>query len=179
MGRRIIVIEPINTAFAVYDEHGRALTGISALSQFYLRSPLINRTTGVSQATPYPTRSATTTRSEHDVNEFQDIAPSFFFNGGQIYALGRSALESGASSVRFAHLDVGTVPTGDANLPFWGSLPPSTSIDPSSGTELLMTGGPEDVFQNNAPLDNRIAVWSLTGTRSLSSASPSLELLPR
>jgi hypothetical protein len=110
-----------------------------------------------------------------DVNEFQDN-PNFFFNGGQIYALGRSALESGASSVGFVHLDVGTVPTGDANLPFWGSLQPSTSIHPRGGTELLMTGGPEDIFQNNAPLDNRIAAWSLTGTRSLNSASPSLEL---
>ena len=110
-----------------------------------------------------------------NVNEFQDNA-NFFFNGGQIYALGRAALESGASSVVFDHLDVGTVPTGDANLPFWGSIQPSTSIDPRSGTELLMTGGPEDVFQNNAPLDNRIAAWSLTGTRSLIGSSPSLQL---
>jgi hypothetical protein len=110
-----------------------------------------------------------------NVNEFQDNA-NFFFNGGQIYALGRAALESGASSVVFDHLDVGTVPTRDANLPFWGSIQPATSIDPRSGTELLMTGGPEDVFQNNAPLDNRIAAWSLTGTRSLNGSSPSLQL---
>ena len=108
-------------------------------------------------------------------NEFQNN-PQFFFNGGQIYGLGRAALESGASSVVFTHLDVGTVPTGDRNLPFWGSIQPSVSVNPRSGTELLMTGGPEDVFQNNAPLDNRIAAWSLTGTGSLRGSNPRLRL---
>jgi hypothetical protein len=247
------VVEPINDAFAVYDENGKALTGVTALNQFFNRSPAINRVTGVrgdflsdpkcyydpvgqrfiqtilevdapgnfSGAAPFnrthvliavsqssdptgmwnlfsvdtsddglngtpahtgcpclpdqPLLGANKDGVFIDVNQFQDN-PSFFFNGGQIYALGRSALESGASSVGFVHLDVGTVPTGDASLPFWGSLQPSTSISPRSGTELLMTGGPEDIFQNNAPLDNRIAVWSLTGTRSLGSASPSVAL---
>ncbi len=111
-----------------------------------------------------------------DVNEFENNAQAFF-NGGQIYALGRAALESGASSLVLDHLDIGTVPTGDANLPFWGSLQPAVSVTPPrSGTEMLMTGGPEDVFQNNAPLDDRIAAWSLTGTRSLGSSHPSLQL---
>src|SRR5262249_16524705 len=32
------------------------------------------------------------------------------------------------------------------------------------------------VFQNNARLDNRIAVWSLTGTRSLTDAHPDVAL---
>src|SRR6266568_4503479 len=247
------VVEPINTAFAVYDTHGNAVTGVNALSQFYLRSPLVNRTTGVTgdfisdpkcyfdpvgkrfiqtvlevdapgnfngrapinrthilfavsqTSDPTGTWNLFSLDASDDglngtqahtgcpclpdqpllganrdgvfisVNEFQDN-PNFFFNGAQIFALGRSAVESGASSVRFAHLDVGPVPTGDANLPFWGSLQPSTSIDPGRGTELLMTGGPEDIFQNNAALDNRVAAWSLTGTRSLGSASPSLEL---
>jgi hypothetical protein len=113
-----------------------------------------------------------------NTNEFQNNT-SFFFNGGQLYALGRAALESGASSVLFDHLDVGTVPTGDANLPRWGSIQPSESVNPRSGTELLMTGGPEDIFQNNAPLDNRIAAWSLTGTRSLTGSHPSLQLSHR
>jgi hypothetical protein len=248
------VIEPINVAFAVYNESGTQLTATTALNQFYKRSPAIIRGTtpvfgdflsdpkcywdpvgkrfiqtilevdapgnfngvapfnrthvliAISQ-TSNPTGSwnlySLDTSSDGlngtpkhtgcpclpdqpllganrdgvfiNVNEFQDNA-NFFFNGGQIYALGRAALESGASSVVFDHLDVGTVPTGDANLPFWGSIQPATSIDPRSGTELLMTGGPEDVFQNNAPLDNRIAAWSLTGTRSLNGSSPSLQL---
>ena len=39
-----------------------------------------------------------------------------------------------------------------------------------------MTGGPEDQFQNNAPLDNRIAAWSLASTASLNGNSPHLTL---
>lgn len=110
-----------------------------------------------------------------DTNEIQDNA-SGFFNGVQMYALGRSSLEGSTSAVGFVHLDVGPVPTGDANLPFWGSIQPSTALDPGSGTELLMSGGPDDIFQNTAALDNRIAVWSLTGTASLNSAAPSVAL---
>ena len=247
------VIEPINLAFAVYNESGTRLTAVTALNQFYNRSPAINRTTGVTgdflsdpkcywdpvgqrfiqtilevdapgvfngvaavngthvliavSQTSNPTGkwnlySLDTTDNgangtpAHtgcpclpdqpllganrdgvfiDTNEFQNNT-SFFFNGAQMYALGRAALESGASSVVFDHLDVGTVPTGDANLPRWGSIQPSESVNPPGGTELLMTGGPEDAFQNNAPLDNRIAAWSLAGTRSLGSSHPSLQL---
>jgi hypothetical protein len=247
------VIEPINDAFAVYNQSGTPLTATTALNQFYNRSPAFNRVTGVTgdflsdpkcywdpvgqrfiqtilevdapgtfngvapfnrthvliavSRTSDPTGSwnlySVDTSNDGlngtpahtgcpclpdqpllganrdgvfiDVNEFQNN-PSFFFNGAQIYALGRAALESGASSVVFDHLNVGTVPTGDAALPFWGSIQPAESINPRSGTELLMTGGPEDVFQNNAPLDNRIAAWSLTGTRSLNGSSPRLQL---
>ncbi len=247
------VIEPINDAFAVYNESGTQLTAVTALNQFYNRSPAFNRVTNVTgdflsdpkcywdpvgqrfiqtilevdapgnfngkapfnrthvliavsltsnptgkwnlysmdtsddglNGTPahtgcpclpdQPLLGANRDGVFIDVNEFQDN-PSFFFNGGQIYGLGRATLESGASSVVFDHLDVGKVPTGDANLPFWGSIQPATSINPRSGTELLMTGGPEDQFQNNAPLDNRIAAWSLTGTRSLNGSSPNLQL---
>jgi hypothetical protein len=247
------VIEPINLAFAVYNKSGTRLTAVTALNQFYNRSPAINRVTGVTgdflsdpkcywdpvgqrfiqtilevdapgnfngvapfnrthvliavsqtsnptgkwnlysidtsndglNGTPahtgcpclpdQPLLGANRDGVFIDTNEFQDN-PSFFFNGGQIYGLGRAALESGASSVVFDHLDVGTVPTGDANLPRWGSVQPSESINPPGGTELLMTGGPEDIFQNNAPLDNRIAAWSLAGTRSLGSSHPSLQL---
>ena len=56
-------------------------------------------------------------------NEFQNNA-QIFFNGGQIYGLGRAKLESGASSVKFVHLNVGTVPTRDQNLPFWDRSSP-------------------------------------------------------
>jgi hypothetical protein len=113
-------------------------------------------------------------------NEFQLQPPANFglFNGAQIYALSRSELEegSGSSTPAFVHIDVGQVATGDANLPFWGSIQPSTSPRPGSGTELLMSGGPEDILQNNAVVDNRIAVWSLAGTDTLNSEEPSLQL---
>jgi hypothetical protein len=110
-----------------------------------------------------------------DTNELQDN-PSNVFNGVQMYALGRASLESSTSTVGFVHLDVGPVPTGDANLPLWGTIQPSTALDPGRGTELLMSGGPDDIFNHTASLDNRIAVWSLTGTGSLDGATPSLAL---
>jgi len=185
---RGFVIEPINDAFVVYSESGKALTGVNALNQFYKRSPAFNRVTGktgdflsdpkcyydpvgqrfiqtilevdapgnfnaqapfnrthvliaVSQTsnptgawnlfsldtsddglngTPahtgcpclpdQPLLGANRDGVFIDVNEFQDNA-NFFFNGGQIFALGRAALESSTGSVGFVHLNVGTVPT--------------------------------------------------------------------
>jgi hypothetical protein len=251
------VVEPINDAFRVYDEHGNAMTAVTALNQFYLLSPAVIRNTpptpsvvgdflsdpkcyfdpvghrfiqtvlqmdapGPSNVFPFfqrghvliavsrtsdptgawnlysldtsddglngtpahtqcpclgdqPLLGANADGVFIDTNEFQNNKQGFF-NGGQMYALGRERLESGASSVGFVHLDVGTVPTGDSNLPFWGSIQPATSLDPRHDAELFMTGGPEDVFQNNAVLDNRIAVWSLTGTRSLNGNDPDVAL---
>ena len=249
------VIEPINIAFAVYNASGKALTGVTALNQFFNRSPSEDRTTtpitlgdflsdpkcyydpvgkrfiqsilevdapgnfnaqppfnrthvllAVSQTadptkawnlfsfdtsddglngTPahtgcpclpdQPLLGANRDGVFIDVNEFQDN-PSFFFNGAQIFALGRASLETSTTSVGFVHLNTGPVGTGDPNLPFWGSIQPSTSLDPGRGTELLMTGGPEDQFQNNAPLDNRIAVWSLTGTKTLDNKKIKVDL---
>ena len=253
------VVEPINVAFTVYTESGTQVTGVTALNQFYKRSPALNRVTGATgdflsdpkcywdpvgkrfiqtileidapgNFSPLPPFNRThvliavsqtsnpagkwnlysidtsndglmgtpahpgcpclpdqpllganrdgifIATNEFRTNPLQNFA---LFNGGQIYALGRAALESGARKVVFDHLNVGTVPTGDAKLPFWGSIQPAVSVNPRSGTELLMTGGPEDIFQNNAPLDNRIAAWALTGTRSLNGSRPNLRLSHR
>jgi hypothetical protein len=114
-------------------------------------------------------------------NEFQLLPGNFPFNGAQIYGFGRRTLEQAGvgDSPGFVQLNVGTVPTGDPNLPFWGSVQPATSPTPQAGTEFLMTGGPEDNFQNNAPLDNRIAAWALTGTSSLDSGHPAVALQHR
>jgi len=192
------VVEPVNTAFAVYNEGGTKLTATTALNQFYKLSPAVVRSTppvrgdflsdpkcywdpvghrfiqtilemdapGPANTFPFfqrghvliavsQTADPTGTWNLYsmdtsddglngtpahtqcpclgdqpllganrdgvfiDTNEFQNNAQGFF-NGAQLYALGRAALESGASSLVFDHLDIGTVPTGDANLPFWG-----------------------------------------------------------
>ena len=115
-------------------------------------------------------------------NEFELVAPNFaVFNGAQMYAFSRRGLESGSatSTPTFVHIDVGQVATGDPKLPFWGSVQPSTSPTPGRGAEMLLSGGPEDRFQNNALVDNRIAVWALTGTNTLNSDQPSLQLSHR
>jgi hypothetical protein len=111
-------------------------------------------------------------------NEFQLIPGNFPFNGTQIYALSRRGLEAAhsGSNPSFVEINAGPISTGDHNLPFWGSIQPSTSPQPQSSTEWLMSASPEDIFQNNALVDNRIAVWSLSGTNTLDREDPSLQL---
>ena len=111
-------------------------------------------------------------------NEFQLVPGNFLFNGTQLYALSRGGLEAAhsGSNPEFVEMNTGVISTGDSKLPFWGSIQPSTSPDPQGGTEWLMSASPEDIFQNNALVDNRIAVWSLSGTNTLDRADPSLQL---
>src|SRR6185369_13719840 len=179
------VVEPINIAFAVYNERGKQLTAATALNQFYKRSPAVDRTTNPATPgdflsdpkcywDPVGHRFIQTILEVDAPGNFDGAAP---FNrthvliaisvtsdprgSWNLYSIDTSndGLDGtpshpgcpclpdqplrGASSVVFTHLDVGTVPTGDPNLPFWGSIQPSVSVNPRSGTELLMTGGPE------------------------------------
>jgi hypothetical protein len=102
-------------------------------------------------------------------NEF----PSFVngFNGAQVYAMPKAPLTSG-SLPKVVHINTGLIPTPDAGG-IWYSIQPATS--PSQGgqgqipnTEFFMSAlqfGP-------APLDNRIAVWSLENTSALVSGNP-------
>src|SRR5262249_28094897 len=77
------------------------------------------------------------------------------------------------------HRHGGTAPTRQAHLRRGGPVHAYQSPTQRGRTEPLVTGGPEDQFQNTAPLDNRIAAWSLTGTRSLTGSHPRLRLSHR
>jgi hypothetical protein len=112
-------------------------------------------------------------------NEFQLTNPANPFNGAQLYAFSKTALESPGTPA-FVHFDTGTIPTGDAALPFWGSIQPAaspTGPSQSSNAEFLLSTAPMDINQNNAALDYRIVVWALTGTASLNNASPNVNLV--
>ncbi|MGH2515240.1 MAG: hypothetical protein ACRDHP_06255, partial [Ktedonobacterales bacterium] len=95
------------------------------------------------------------------------------FNGAQLYAMSLSGLESGALP-KVVHLDLGALPTHDAGG-IWYSVQPAVAPPgaPSGqgqdkNTEFFMSSlqfGP-------APLDNRIAVWSLNNTQALVSGNP-------
>ena len=97
------------------------------------------------------------------------------FNGAQVYAFSKTALEKGASAAG-VHLDVGgTVKTPDAGA-LWYSLQPATSpsaqyASANGGTEYFLSA-----LDFNASLDNRVAVWALSNTSSLASSSPALGL---
>lgn len=105
-------------------------------------------------------------------NEF----PSFVggFNGAQVYAMSKSGLISGTTE-KVVHINAGTIETPDAGG-IWYSLQPSTTPPGSptgqgqvKNTEFFLSAlqfGP-------APLDNRIAVWSLGNTSALRSGNPS------
>jgi hypothetical protein len=99
-------------------------------------------------------------------NEFGEASG---FNGAQVYAMPKAPLTTG-SLPQVVHINAGLIPTPDAGG-IWYSIQPATS--PSHGgqtknTEFFMSAlqfGP-------APLDNRIAVWSLGNTSALASGNP-------
>ena len=107
-------------------------------------------------------------------NEFPLFANGF--NGAQVYAMSKTAIEGAASgSISATHFNAGALATPDPGG-IWYSVQPATTpgngyASANNGTEYFMSSlqfGP-------GALDNRIAVWALTNTASLSS-SPDVTL---
>jgi hypothetical protein len=98
-------------------------------------------------------------------NEFSLFASGF--NGAQIYALSKAELEAGAlpTVVHFYGL-----PLAEG---FSYSVQPASSPALSGGTGVEYFLSALDFF---GTLDNRIAVWALTNTSSLSQAIPNVSL---
>jgi hypothetical protein len=111
-------------------------------------------------------------------NEYPINGPGF--NGSQLYAMNKASLESGSLGT-VDYIDVGAtvpVPATDTGA-LWYTLQPAT-VPPggsyatgNNGTEYFLSSLQ---FFSNVPLDNRIAVWALTNTSSLTTATPSLNL---
>jgi hypothetical protein len=102
-------------------------------------------------------------------NEFSIAGPDF--NGAQVYALSKAALEAGTPSLSAVHFDNLPLAEGPAY-----SLQPATSPDgefedAAGGTEYFLSA-----LDFTGTLDNRIAVWALTNTRTLDRATPLLAL---
>ena len=97
-------------------------------------------------------------------NEYSLVPFGGNFNGAQVYAFNKAALASGGSgALTGVHID---------NIPLAESiaytLQPATT--PAGGAYELGQGGTEyflSALDFNATLDNRIAVWALTGTSTL------------
>jgi hypothetical protein len=94
------------------------------------------------------------------------------FNGAQIYALGKEQLAAGVAPT-VVHLDNISFPEG---IPF--SIQPAISRPGDEGED---ENGEGIEFLLSVPnitllFDNRLAVWSLSNTRSLTFATPSLSL---
>jgi hypothetical protein len=101
-------------------------------------------------------------------NEFPLFANGF--NGAQIYALSKRSLESGSTGpvVQFES------PPLAENVSY--SVQPATS---PAGTYETAAGGTEyflSALDFTSTTDNRIALWAITNTSSLDTASPSVSL---
>lgn len=101
------------------------------------------------------------------------------FNGAQVYAMSKSALEavavSGSTStntptvVHFSNLSIDHPAFADSLQP---SMSPNGTFETANnGTEYFVSS-----LDFRGKLDNRIAVWALTNTASLNDATPSVTL---
>ena len=99
-----------------------------------------------------------------------DIAGSAF-NGAQIYAFSKAALVAGKSSTAVM-LSVGPLEEGTSYTVQPAAVPPGGAFESAAGgTEYFLSALD---FTNTT--DDRIAVWALSNTRSLSTATPTLRL---
>jgi len=102
-------------------------------------------------------------------NEFS-LATSQF-NGAQVYALSKSALEAGTLP---PVVHIGNLPLAEGAA---YSIQPATV--PGGGSFETANGGTEyflSALDFNATRDNRIAIWALANTRSLNSPEPNVSL---
>jgi hypothetical protein len=102
-------------------------------------------------------------------NEFSIAGPNF--NGAQIYATSKFALESGSPG---AVASFSGLPLAEG---ISYSVQPATT--PPGGTFASANGGTEyfaSALDFNATLDNRIAVWAITNTSSLADAVPAVQI---
>jgi hypothetical protein len=104
---------------------------------------------------------------------------NFPFNGAQIYAVSKSSLESGSSGT-VVHINAGIdlVPSGGLAFTVQPATAPSADGNETAngGTEYFVSDLDFTVGPALGIRANRLAVWALTNTSSLSSAKPSVSL---
>ena len=112
------------------------------------------------------------------LNLAENVEPAPPYKGSQLYVLGRRALleAKDGDALRYAYFNTATVPTGDPEFPYWGWLQPATGPCPRGGTQLFLCGSPLNEKGIPRPRDNRVVVWSLTGTETLDGPEPRLAL---
>jgi hypothetical protein len=112
-------------------------------------------------------------------NEF-DLEPfGGTFNGAQVYAFDKAALAAGTTKVqRIEGAPLASSYTNATDFPY--SLQPASSPSTgdwsaeSNGTEYLL--GALEFSKGNVTLDDRVAVWALTNTQSLATATPDVHV---
>jgi len=98
-------------------------------------------------------------------NEFPNSGPGF--NGAQVYATSKQMLASGTPGIVVLF---SSMPLAEG-LSY--SIQPARSLTfPNTGTEYFLSA-----LDFNGTLDNRIAIWAMTNTSTLASASPKVLLV--
>jgi hypothetical protein len=103
-------------------------------------------------------------------NEFGLSNASPGFNGAQIYAMSKTALEQ-ATLPPVVHLSSLVLANGIGFSLQPATTPGSNACSDAGGTQYFLSS-----LDFNGSLDNRIAVWGLSNTKSLADASPEVTL---
>jgi hypothetical protein len=93
-----------------------------------------------------------------------------YFNGAQVYAIGKSLFAGGAGSA--VHFDNLGLEEGPAYSLQPATTPPGGEFATSKGG----TGFFASALDFTGPYDDRLAVWAMTGTASLNTAQPEVAL---
>ncbi len=107
------------------------------------------------------------------------------FNGAQIYAFNKRALARGAASVTVVQFQNTSLPSSDGKVPgatVWPAQVPGTAYRTSAGgTEYFLSSIASEEAQPSmfTGMADRIGVWALTNTSSISYARPKLRLQRR
>ncbi len=101
-------------------------------------------------------------------NEFNFFATGF--HASQIYAFSKQALASGAASVSVTQFDTaGLAPDGNPGFTVWPATTPASAYETGAGgTEYFLSSVAIFSATNS---DNRLIIWALSNTQSLSASS--------
>jgi hypothetical protein len=98
------------------------------------------------------------------------------FHAAQLYALPKRALASGAATVSVTQIDTIGAVGGNPGFTVWPATSPAGGYaDDLGGTEYFLSSMAAEEANGNGT-DNRIALWALSNSSSLNSASPAINL---
>ncbi|MFL6270067.1 MAG: hypothetical protein ACJ75A_07880 [Actinomycetes bacterium] len=99
------------------------------------------------------------------------------FNGAQVYAFSKAALAAGAATVNVVQFENLVLSDGTPGFTVWpAQVPDNRYATRDHGTEYFLSSSAAEEALNEAGLDNRIGLWTLTNSRSLDSANPAPDL---
>jgi hypothetical protein len=109
-------------------------------------------------------------------NEYSFFGPEF--KAAQIYAMSKRALAAGASTVTVVQFDTAGAVAGNPGFTVWPATSPAGAYATDlGGTEYFLSSMAAQESGNTTGVDNRLAVWALSNTRSLNGGSPALRLV--